>query len=588
MSLPKTVFPFIFYFVRQQWIKFSIAVIAAASWGIYSALFPYFLKKLINVLGSHQLTDSQIHTASSKIVAMIIGLWVIAHLFHILQGFVFRVHFCARFRASIRKALFEYVQTHSASYFATHFSGTIASKISDIPTNCEMMVNMLCMEFTTAFVMALSIFISMWMSSPLFGLLLLLWLLLHFAITFVFLKKANPLLERHANVVTKLSGKIVDVFSNIQNVKLFAREKEEEEYFHQAQEQEVKNSNQAYTHLEWTQVAFSINHTLLIAGMLFLLIHGWQQHLVSLGDFAQMMMQSFYLSGWVWFVSDQIKYFIKNTATVNSALSLIQKPHDIVDTPHAISLRVPRGEINFNHVTFSYPDHHSVFKDLNVTIAAGEKVGLVGLSGAGKTTFMNLILRLYDLHSGKISIDAQSIAEVTQESLHENIAVIPQDASLFHRTLMENIRYGRLEATDEEVITASKQAHCHEFIEQMDEQYNSLVGERGVKLSGGQRQRIAIARALLKNAPILILDEATSSLDSATEKKIQESLHFLMRGRTTIVIAHRLSTLANMDRILVFHKGKIVEDGTIQELLQKNGHFATLWKIQQEQAPSLF
>lgn len=195
---------------------------------------------------------------------------------------------------------------------------------------------------------------------------------------------------------------------------------------------------------------------------------------------------------------------------------------------------------------------------------------------------MNLLLRLYDIQSGKILIDGQSIDSVTQESLHQQIAVIPQDASLFHRTLKENIRYGRLESTNEEVITASKQAHCHEFIEQLEEGYESLVGERGIMLSGGERQRIAIARALLKNAPILILDEATSSLDSSTEKKIEESFALLMKDRTTIVIAHRLSTLASMDRILVFHQGSIVEDGSIQELLEHNGHFAALWKIQQE------
>lgn len=582
MHLPKKVFPFLFYFIRQQWIKVSIAIVASASWGIYSALFPYFLKNLINVLSSQSVTVSQIHITSIKIVSMIIGLWIVSHLFHILQGFVFRVHFCARFRASIREALFQYVQNHSTSYFATHFSGTIASKISDIPTNCEMMVSMLSVEFTTAFVMALTIFISMWISRPPFAILLFIWLLLHFVITFLFLKKANLLLERHANAVTKLSGRLVDVFSNIQNVKLFAREKEEEAYFHQAQEQEVSKSNQAYSYLEWSQVAFSINHTFLIAGMLFFLMHGWQHHLVSLGDFAQIMMQSFYLSGWVWFISDQIKFFIRNAATVNSALSLVQKSHDILDIPDAKALSVPRGEINFDYVTFSYQDHPPVFQDLTITIRAGEKVGLVGLSGAGKSTFMNLLLRLYDLDAGEILIDGTSIAKVTQESLHTNIAVIPQECSLFHRTLMENIRYGRLEATDAEVFEASRQAHCHEFIEQLPDRYESLVGERGIKLSGGQRQRIALARAFLKNAPLLILDEATSSLDSSTEQKIQESLSLLMKNRTTVVIAHRLSTLVAMDRILVFHEGKIVQDGTIAELLKKEGGFSKLWAMQSE------
>jgi ATP-binding cassette subfamily B protein len=583
-SLPKTTFPFIFYFARQQWGKVLLATVASAFWGIYSALFPYFLKELINILGSHHLPAARIYTASITIISLIIGLWIVAHILHNFQGFIFRVEFCARFRASIREALFKYVQTHSSSYFATHFSGTIANKISDVPTNCEMLVNMMCCEFTTALVMAFTIFITMWMSHPPFAILLIVWLSLHFVITFFFLQKANFLLEEHANAVTKISGRVVDVFSNILNVKLFAREKKEQESFHQVQIEEIQKSNQAYLYLEWTQVGYSLNHTFLIVGMLFLLIYGWQHRWVTLGDFTQIMMQSFYLSGWVWFVSDQIKYFIKNAATVNSALSLIQKPHDIIDAPHALVLEVPRGEVTFDKVHFSYSGNHTVFTDLTVTLAAGKKVGLVGLSGAGKTTFMNLLLRLYDLQGGKILIDAQLIAEVTQQSLHENIAVIPQDVSLFHRSLMENIRYGRLDATDEEVITASKQAHCHEFILELEEQYESLVGERGIKLSGGQRQRIAIARALLKNAPILILDEATSSLDSSTEKKIQESLHLLMENRTTIVIAHRLSTLAAMDRILVFYHGNIVEDGTIQELIEMRGHFEALWNIQQHRA----
>ncbi len=578
MKLPKKPFPFIFYFVSQQWIKCLLAVIAAASWGVYSAIFPYFIKSLINSLEFHPTFP--IPAISLKITGMIIALWIVAHLFHILQGFVFRVHFCARFRASIREALFQYVQTHSTSYFSNHFSGTIAGKISDIPTNCERMISMMCVEFTTAFVMALTIFISMWLAQPLFALLLFVWLVLHFVITFFFLRKTNLLLEEHADSVTTLSGRIVDVFTNIQNVKLFAREQKEQAVFREIQGQEVEKSNQAYTYLEWTQIAYSINHTFLIGGMLCLLIWGWECHWVSLGDFAQIMMQSFYLSGWVWFISDQIKDFIKNSATVHAALSLIQQPHDIVDMNNAAVLKVQRGAIQFKEVGFSY-QNHPVFQNLNVTIPAGEKVGLVGFSGAGKTTFLNLILRLYDLNVGKILIDGQSIATVTQQSLHQNIAVIPQEPLLFHRTLMENIRYGRLEASDKEVFEAAKRAHCHEFIEQLPEKYETLVGERGVKLSGGQRQRIAIARALLKNAPILILDEATSSLDSLTEQKIQEGLKALMKGRTTIIIAHRLSTLAAMDRILVFHDGNIIEDGSIEELLKRENHFTTLWKMQQ-------
>jgi ATP-binding cassette subfamily B protein len=286
------------------------------------------------------------------------------------------------------------------------------------------------------------------------------------------------------------------------------------------------------------------------------------------------------LLGWIWFTSFQLTVFARELGTIGNALEIIQKGHDILDVKDAAHLVIHGGKIAFENVTFAYNANKPVFEHFNVVIPAGQKIGLVGFSGSGKSTFVNLILRFYDLQQGRILIDDQNIDEVTQESLRSQIAMIPQEPALFHRTLMENIRYGRIEATDEEVIQAAKLAHCHEFIDKLDEGYHSLVGERGVKLSGGQRQRIAIARAILKNAPIIILDEATSSLDTVTEKLIQESLHLLMERRTTIVIAHRLSTLIDMDKIFVFHHGKIIEEGSKDELLINNGHFAKLWNMQ--------
>jgi ATP-binding cassette subfamily B protein len=255
-------------------------------------------------------------------------------------------------------------------------------------------------------------------------------------------------------------------------------------------------------------------------------------------------------------------------------------PLEIVDKPNATILNCTHGKIRFDKIKFHYKGTAPLFQNKSIEIKAGQKVGLVGYSGGGKSTFVNLILRLYDITDGAILIDGQDIRDVTQDSLRTSIALIPQDPSLFHRSLMENIRYGRIDATDEEVILAAKKAHAHEFIEKLSQSYDSLVGERGVKLSGGQRQRIAIARAILKNAPILILDEATSQLDSVTESSIQESLWELMQNKTTLVIAHRLSTLLHMDRIIVFDKGVIVEDGTHAELLTNNGLYRTLWKAQ--------
>jgi ATP-binding cassette subfamily B protein len=274
--------------------------------------------------------------------------------------------------------------------------------------------------------------------------------------------------------------------------------------------------------------------------------------------------------------------FIRESASVNEALSLITIGYDVKDKSAAYRLVVNKGEIIFKNITFNYHQGKKIFNNFNVTINPGQKIGLVGFSGSGKSTFVNLLLRFYDVAKGQIFIDNQNIAEVSQDSLREQIAMIPQEPTLFHRTIKDNILYGKLNASDEEILTAAKLAHCHEFIMELPEGYNTLVGERGIKLSGGQKQRIAIARAILKNAPILILDEATSSLDSVTEKYIQESLQELMFNKTTIVIAHRLSTLADMDRILVFNNGRIVEDGTATELLSNEGHFATLWQMQKD------
>jgi ATP-binding cassette subfamily B protein len=309
---------------------------------------------------------------------------------------------------------------------------------------------------------------------------------------------------------------------------------------------------------------------------------------VTIGDFALILGLSMETGHMMWFTMSEVDEFNKAVGRCKQSLMSLMIPLEIQDKPDAVILKCNHGQITFDNVKFHYKGTEPLFQNKSIEIKAGQKVGLVGYSGGGKSTFVNLILRLYDVTDGAILIDGQDIRDVTQDSLRASIAMIPQDPSLFHRSLMDNIRYGRIDATDEEVISAAKKAHAHEFIENLSQGYDSLVGERGVKLSGGQRQRISIARAILKNAPILILDEATSQLDSVTENIIQDSLWALMqgdtdvsgRGKTTIVIAHRLSTLLHMDRILVFDKGVIVEDGTHAELLANNGLYRTLWDAQ--------
>jgi ATP-binding cassette subfamily B protein len=310
------------------------------------------------------------------------------------------------------------------------------------------------------------------------------------------------------------------------------------------------------------------------------LCKGRQDGWVTVGDFALVLGINFSMFDFIWDISQAVADFSTFYGNIAQALHTIFDQPGIAYNADAQALTVQRGQIEFAHVTFNYPGCPPLFTNLSVTIQAGQKVGLVGYSGGGKTTFVHLILRLYELSGGHILIDGQDSRAVTQDSLHHSIAMIPQDPSLFHRSLMDNIRYGRTDATNDAVIAAAYKADAHEFITKLPHGYASLVGDRGVKLSGGQRQRIAIARAVLKNAPILILDEATSQLDSVTESNIQESFLALMNNKTTIVIAHRLSTLLHMDRILVFDQGKIVEDGTHTNLLNKKGLYATLWQAQ--------
>lgn len=578
MRLPKSITAFLWHFVKMQPLAFILLFITALLWSVNETFFPYFLKLIINTIHHYPSKPQLVWHALMLPIAGLGIFWLLMEAAMRFQGFM-TVRTFPQFRANMRMAVFDYTKRHSFEYFSNNFAGSIAKKISELPTSSQTLMEILIFNLTAilfAFVIAV---VLMWLTKPIFAVILLSWFILHVGITFLFLRIGDIQWQSHAEAATTLSGKIVDSLTNIANVQLFSRANYESEYVHTFQSEEVKRAKKAMLTMEKMRLIQGALAFLLIFGMVLLLIHGWIQGWVTLGDFTLISMLSFGMLGMIWYISYQVTIFVREVGTINEALTLITRAHEIVDKSNAITLQVKQGEIIFQDVNFAYRNN-PIFKNLNITIPAKQKVGLVGFSGAGKSTFVNLILRLYDISSGKILIDEQNIAEMTQDSLRKQIALIPQDPMLFHRTLMENIRYGRLDATDAEVIEASKLAHCHEFVMQLPEKYNALVGERGVKLSGGQRQRIAIARAILKHAPILILDEATSSLDSVTENLIHESLQRLMQSCTVIVVAHRLSTLADMDRILVFEQGKIIEDGSQAQLLKNNGHFAQLWNMQ--------
>ena len=577
-TLPHTLPSFFWRFIRPQRFRFLFLIYGNLGWAVQEASFPYFVKLIIDKITLFSDNKAVIFSELHNTLIAWLCLWLLIEFGFRLYDFLSaRVY--PRFQADVRKAMFEYSLSHSHQFFSDQFAGSISSKISRMS---DATLSVLTIFFTIFFPVVLAFCINiviLYQAKPLFSYIMAGWFFLHLVITYFFTKKCAFKSAIHSKTVTKLNGKLVDAFSNIANIRLFARKPYETRYLSTYQNEEIKTS---YDLLHYNAI-MKVFLGALSQGFVFIMIglglYTWQKNLITNGELA-LILTSLNLIGLAWYMGMHLIKVYEDIGTCQEALTLTQAAHDIVDMPDAKAIDISRGEIVFDNVSFHYTRNHHLFRDKTITLQAGQKVGLVGYSGSGKTTFVNLILRLFNIENGRILIDGQDIKTVTQASLRDQIALIPQDTSLFHRSLIENIRYGRLDASDAAVIAASQKAHCEEFIQQMEQGYDTLVGERGIKLSGGQRQRIAIARAILKDAPILILDEATSALDSMTEKFIQKSLQYLMENRTTIVIAHRLSTLADMDRILVFKDGQIIEDGTHKQLLTAKNHYAELWNMQ--------
>jgi ATP-binding cassette subfamily B protein len=534
---------------------------------------PFIVKQLINTVSSNSHDN----------------IWVICTIYAILQfmmvfawGFS---DFCVTrytpsFRYDIAVKFMEKLYSYPFSFFQNHLSGNLTSKVNDafqlIPTLIFIVIH----QFGY-FVLITCISLGLlFQVHATLAIVMLVWISLFLTITFYSMRKANDLSKEYAEKKSSILGLIADYISNIFSVKAFTAYRYEISIFKDTKDEFLKTAHKyGFYIMNFYLIQGSITSIYAVIYII-MLVYGYKHEWVSPGDFTLVVMLNFNIISNLFQLSHTIRDFVTNLGTVDQALSILDITPEIQDKPNAKKIQVTNGSIVFDHVTFHYKGTEPIFNNKSVVIEPGQKVGLVGYSGSGKTTFVNLILRLYDVTNGKILIDNQDIREVTQDSLRANISMIPQDPALFHRSIIDNIRYGRIEATEEQVIEAAKKAHAHEFINNLSDGYNSLVGERGVKLSGGQRQRIAIARAILKDAPILLLDEATSSLDSITEQSIQSSLAELMQSKTTIVIAHRLSTLLHMDRILVFEQGKIIQDGTHAEQLAQEGLYKTLWNAQ--------
>jgi ATP-binding cassette subfamily B protein len=565
----KSAYPFRYYLIGP--------LLMMAFYAAYGSLRPYLLKLLI---------DAASQNSGPEAVAK---LWEIAPYFIALL-FAFEIacqfyDWCdMRYKPAIRnyiaEMLVDHLLKHDYRFFQTQMAGNITAKVNDLVRFTPDIIKTIIDNYLTNI---FSIFVAiglLWQVHAWFAIGIFIWTVIFIIISVSTISKFDYLANNRAEAAARITGAMIDIFSNVLNVKLFARKLFELSRL----ESFMKNYYVASITQRWfllkvyagQGLSYAVYQTLCII----LLIRLFGEGTVTPGDFGMILSINLWVVDCIWDMSDKMRTFSEHWGSIDQALKTLYAPIRINDKPDAKPLVVTRGAIEFDRVEFKYNGSELLFKQKSIMIPAGQKVGLVGYSGSGKSTFVNLILRLFDVTSGRITIDGQDIRDVTQASLHSSIGTISQDPSLFHRSVMENIRYGKPDATDEEVQNAAKEIHAHDFIMALPEGYNSLVGERGTKLSGGQRQRISIARAIIKNAPILILDEATSQLDTETERFIQDALKKIMPGKTALVIAHRLSTLLYMDRILVFDQGKIIQDGTHQELITQEGLYKKLWTSQ--------
>jgi ATP-binding cassette subfamily B multidrug efflux pump len=477
-----------------------------------------------------------------------------------------------------------YLLRQSMEFYQDDFAGRIAAKVMQGALAVRQIVSKLCDTFFYVLVGVISMLLLLTFADWRMAMPLVAWIVAFSIALYYFLPRLRNVSEDQANKRAIMTGRVVDSYTNITTVKLFAHTQSEARYAKSSMDLFLRNVFQMMRLSTGMDLTITLINNMLIFSTATLNIYLWLNGDVSLGMVAvslalAMRLQSF--SDWLmWEIHD----FFESIGTVIDAMNTISQPQQVVDH-QPVNMQVSQGQIDFNNIDFRYGKQEGVIESLSLSIKAGEKVGIVGRSGAGKSTLVNLLMRFYDLENGNICIDGQDISQVSQDSLRAVIGMVTQDTSLLHRSVRENIVYGKPDATDAELLDACKKAEADVFIETLQDPkgnkgYMAQVGERGVKLSGGQRQRIAIARVLLKNAPILVLDEATSALDSEVEAAIQASLNRLMEGKTVIAIAHRLSTIAAMDRLVIIDEGRIIEQGSHQELLLQDGIYAKLWQHQ--------
>jgi ATP-binding cassette subfamily B protein len=578
-TLPRSIIRLFWLFARPHRTTVILMMAASVSLRALSVLQFYATKQIVDTATRIDLHAS---LAWSGFVRPVAGFFGILTCSIVLEWGAWFCSYSSRIPvlARARQLVFTYAQRHSPTYFDNMLTGKVAHRVMLLPEQTVTLFERANWDYLPLTVQSCLLLVLFFRARPAFAVVLLVWLAVYIGVATVMGRKVATFGAAHSEAKAQLTGRIVDSITNIKNVIFFAAHENEDRIVGHSVADTFEAQRAQYRSFVKMRVALQILNVVIYAVLLPLALDQLVRETITVGDFLLVMTLMIQLIRNVFDMANALPDTYDMVGSIRDSLDMLIVARDICDRRGAPDLIVRRGEIAFENVHFQYDRDKPVFRGLNLTVTAGQRVGLIGHSGAGKSTLATLLMRLYEIQGGAVTIDRKNIAEVTQQSLRRGIGLIPQDAVLFHRTLMENIRYGRPEASDADVIRAAERAHAHEFIMTLSEGYDTLVGERGVKLSGGQRQRIAIARALLKDAPILILDEATSALDSESEALIQSAMAEAMAGKTVIAIAHRLSTLAHLERLIVLDRGRIVEDGSHAELLQRGGTYAALWNRQ--------
>lgn len=581
---PSSFLAFCWFYSKPLWPLLLIVSLFSALVAVLEVTIFTFMGELVTLLskGDRQTFFDE---NGGTLVFMTVVLLLILPLAQFIWELLFHQGVIGNFPMAIRWRGHRYLLRQSMSFYQNDFAGRIANKLMQTSLAVREVVTKVTDIFVFVGVyffgaMAVAAAADWRLAIP-----FAVWFLGYSLVLYHFIPQLRVISKRQADARAVMTGHVVDAYSNIQTVKLFSHADREEAFAKRSMDGFMETVYDQMRKVTWLNLSLAIlNNSVFffIAGMS---IWAWMANAIAIGEIALAMGLVLRLHGMSHWILWEMAGLFENVGTVQDGITTMALTRVVKDVPNASKLVVPRGEIGFDHVRFHYGQTKSVIEDLSLTIQPGEKVGIVGPSGAGKSTMVNLLLRLYDVESGVVSIDGQDISKATQESLRSQIGMVTQDTSLLHRSIRENIAYGRDGVGEAEIIAAAKKAKAWSFIPELVDVHgnkglDALVGERGVNLSGGQRQRIAIARVILKDAPLLVLDEATSALDSEVEAAIQEQLYELMEGKTVIAIAHRLSTIAKMDRLIVMDEGRVVEDGSHEDLVDAGGRYAQLWSRQ--------